>query len=744
MKNYEWRKKPFSILLLLACLACVQFSFALPTKTAHSTVDLISEQVYLPPDGGEIALGLYLSPDPGWHAYWLNPGDAGKEPRVRWTLPDGFEASEFIFPVPHVIPFEDLNTYAYEEPILLETLITVPAGLREGTTYQIEGSASWVVCDDKLCVPERTKVSLSLTVEDNAELSDYAEMFLDARSKVAESVAWPAAFELKEDSVEFRIVPDSTHSIFQNNQELKPKYLFIEEKKLVEYGSQTTSGGAATGITMAAHRLAERTESTRAILTYTNDDDEEFAFQVEIHKGDINAVMQEVPPAGTAATDIGSPFMGDSGGFSLNNPTSFLAAIIAAFVGGLILNAMPCVFPVLSMKAMSLVNMSTADRSHARQSGIMYTVGILVAFVVIAIVLLGIRATGEAVRWGFYLQLPIVNALFGLVMVAIGLNMLGVFEFGTKLMGVGQSLTVGSERKAAFFTGLLAVVVATPCSLLFMAPALGWAFTQPAIVALMTVMFLGLGLAFPYALLSFVPVVAKILPRPGAWMQNLRQVLAFPMFFTAVYLFWVVGNSTSASAMAFALIAATCISFALWAYGKSAFSDKKIAWLTTATVGLAATVYAMTGVLNFGDSSKQVNQTNAGQLGDLQLESFDSEKVLGYIASGQPTFVYFTADWCVSCKVNERVALATEKVGRLFNDRGIKVIEGDWTLEDPQITEWLAKYNRIGVPLYLYFPEGSSLETATVLPQILFPDIVIDAITAADAIATGGLVLRTD
>ena len=730
------KRSKLPLLLIATVLAITNYSFGLPTKTAHSTIDLISEQTYIPTGGGEISLGVYLSPDPGWHAYWINPGDAGKEPRVRWTLPNGIEASKFAFPVPHVIPFEDLNTYAYEEPILLVTQLTVPSGLEEGATYTVEGAASWVVCDDKLCVPERSNISLSMTASASEELSDYAEMFSVARSKVAEPVTWPAAFELKDGSVEFLIVPDQQHPVFINNQGVRPDYLYVVEKRLVEYGSQSSTVGPPTGFSMPAHRLAERTESTAVIVTYSNDDDDAFAFELEIPKGDVKQLMQEVPPSGSSGTGVGTPFSDNSGGFSLNNPQSFLAAIIAAFIGGLILNAMPCVFPVLSMKAMSLVNMSTADRTHARQSGIMYTVGILVAFLVIAIVLLGIRATGEAVRWGFYLQLPIVNALFGLVMVAIGLNMLGVFEVGTKLMGVGQSLTVGSERRAAFFTGLLAVVVATPCSLLFMAPALGWAFTQPAIVALMTVMFLGLGLAFPYTLLSFVPVVAKIMPKPGAWMHNLRQILAFPMFFTAVYLFWVVGNSTSAHAMAFSLIAATCISFALWAYGKSAFSDKKVVWLTTATVGLAATAYAMTGVLNFGDSSKQVNETSAGQLGDLQLEPFNPERVLGYIADGQPTFVYFTADWCVSCKVNERVALATEKVGQLFNNKGIKVIEGDWTLEDPDITEWLAKYNRIGVPLYLYFPKGSSLETATVLPQILFPDIVIEAITDADVAAS--------
>ena len=731
---FESKSRSIPAIAVIVGLAMLGVAHGAPTRTTHSAVELLYEQEFLPTAGGEITLGLYLAPDPGWHAYWINPGDAGKEPKVRWDLPEGFEAGEFDFPVPHVIPFEELNTYGYEEPLLLLSQVTVPAGLEAGNEYVLAGTASWVVCDDKLCVPERANVSVSMTVDEDDELSDYAQMFTDARAKVPQDVSWPATFELVDGNVVFRIRVMEPQETFESNQALKTDYLYVAEKRLVEYSSQDKSDGPVIGFSMPAHRLAERTESTDAILAFKGDDGATFAVKLTIDKGSVDAFMQEVPPTtGFASDSPGGVYGGgDAGGFSINNPQSFLAAIVAAFIGGLILNAMPCVFPVLSMKAMSLVNMSTADRSEARASGLMYTVGILVAFLLIAVVLLSIRATGEAVRWGFYLQLPIMNAIFGLVMVAIGLNMLGVFEFGTRLMGVGQSLTVGSERKAAFFTGLLAVVVATPCSLLFMAPALGWAFTQHAVVALATTMFLGLGLAFPYALLSFVPVVAKILPKPGGWMQNLRQVLAFPMFFTAVYLFWVVGNSTSASAMAFALIAATCIGFALWAYGKVAFSEKKIAWLSTATVGLAATAYALTGVLNFGDSSKVANDASASQLGALQIESFEPDRVLSYIADGKPAFVYFTADWCVSCKVNERVALATEKVGRFFNERGITVVEADWTLEDPEITEWLARYGRIGVPLYLYFPSGSTLDTPTILPQILFPDLVVDAISSAD------------
>ena len=420
------------------------------------------------------------------------------------------------------------------------------------------------------------------------------------------------------------------------------------------------------------------------------------------------------------------------------------SALMFAFIGGLILNLMPCVFPVLSIKALSLVEMPRQDRHLARQSGALYTAGILVAFAAVGGALLALRAAGHAAGWGFQLQNPAFNLVLGLLMLAIGLNLLGVFEIGTRIAGAGQSLTAGGERKAAFFTGLLAVLVATPCTAPFMAGALGYALVQPGTVALAIFLSLGLGLAAPYLLISLVPGLGRVLPGPGPWMSGFRSLLAFPMFATGIWLFWIVGKQAGVNAMAVALAAALCFGFALWTYGRAAGAVRPWRWRATAVMALlaAAAVGAAVERPEPGTAPATAQATasdaDAGTLGLLRLERFSPERMAGYIDANQPLFVYFTADWCVNCKVNERVALSTDEVGNAFAEKGIKVLVGDWTNEDPLITEWLQYYGRAGVPLYLYFPSGTSTDGAAILPQVLLPEIVIRAIERADVLQRFG------
>jgi thiol:disulfide interchange protein DsbD len=702
------------LLLAIMALGLSAQALAEPVKTKYSTIDLVAEQASLPADGGSITLGFYIEPDQTWHAYWSNPGDAGMEPSVSWELPDGIEAGEFEFPTPHLLPFGELNTYGYEEPILLMSTVTVQGGLSEGDSVVLAGKARWVVCDDQICVPERADVSLTLPVGDGSDNRDVVDLFAAARDKLPVVVDWSAQFALENDKVTIQISPEDGPA------DLDEAYLFVESRSLVKYGSQA-AGYTRSGITfvMDAARKAAEQEATTAVLTYTDADGEHQAVALNMDKADGPLAAGASRSTASSDSDLG-----------------FWAAAFYAFLGGIILNLMPCVFPILSMKALSLVNMAKQDQSAARESGLIYTMGVLGAFAVIGFAILGFRAAGNAVYWGFQFQNGPVNMLVAMLMVVIGLNLLGVFEVGTRMMGVGQELTQGGERKAAFFTGVLAVVVATPCGAPFMATAIGFAFQQSSAILVTIFLALGFGLAFPYLLLSFVPNIGKKLPKPGQWMETFKHFLAFPMFLAALYFFWVGGRVLGVSSMFAGMVAALALAFTLWAYGKGAMSRKKGLWYTTALAGLLITAYVYTKI----DDSKVVldeeGQVVAGTLGGLELEHFDAEQVQQYIAAGQPVFVYFTADWCISCKANERVALATDTVAEAFNSRGIKVVEGDWTLEDPKITEWLERYDRAGVPLYLYFPKGSSLETVTILPQILTPGIVVDAIIAADEGAT--------
>ena len=453
---------------------------------------------------------------------------------------------------------------------------------------------------------------------------------------------------------------------------------------------------------------------------------ERFSAPVVLRAGMVAALVTIGGLAAGFAAAAASPAAPDS--------MVFGNALLFAFVGGLILNLMPCVFPVLSIKALALAEMPRQNRSMARQSGMLYTVGILVAFAAVGGALMGLRSAGHDAGWGFQLQNPIFNLVLGLLMLAIGLNLLGVFEIGARIAGAGQSLTTGGERKSAFFTGLLAVVVATPCTAPFMAGALGYALMQPAAVALAVFLALGVGFAAPYLLVSLAPGFANALPKPGPWMATFRRVLAFPMFAAAIWLFWIIGKQLGVNAMALGLGAALCFGFALWTYGQAASAPRPWPWR-----GLAAAALLVSAAVGGQVDSQQSESaaapvpaidpdSYAGTLGGLQLERFTPERVIGHIESGQPLFVYFTADWCVNCKVNERVALSTDAVAQAFAQLDIRVVMGDWTNQDPTIAEWLQRYGRAGVPLYLYFPRGSSLDTPVILPQVLLPEVVIEAV----------------
>ena len=685
-----------------------------PVRTNYSRAELIAEQASIPADGGVVTLGIRIEPDPTWHAYWTNPGDAGLPATMRWSLPDGFSASELRFPAPHIIPFGELVTYGFDVPILLLSEIAVPAG-QAGAAVDLQGEARWVVCDDELCVPEKASLSLTLAFGDGDLDPGQAESFAAARAKLPEVVDWPAQFERVGESVRVAVkTPDSV-------AEMRDAYLFVEPRYIVKYAQQSASfapGGIV--VSMDAGRKADAATDFPAVLRFTDGAGDERVVWL-----DVQSATDTTPPvAGGAVAPVSASFLGDM---------SLPVALLFAFLGGVILNLMPCVFPVLSMKALSLVRMGQTDRRETQQSGLLYTAGILVAFALAGGSLVVLREAGQAVGWGIQMQFPLVNLGLALLMLAIALNLLGVFEFGIRAAGIGQALTAGSERKAAFFTGLLAVVVATPCTAPFMAGALGYALIQPAPAALGIFLALGVGLAFPYLLISFVPSLGAMMPRPGPWMATFRSILAFPMLATAVWLLWILGKQLGASSMAVGLLAAVFFAFSLWAYGRVFGGAHPWPWRGVAVAALVVTLFTGAKVEDYRIDPAALADGQSGTLGDLTVEQFTPERVADYVESGQPVFVYFTADWCVNCKVNERVALASEKVGTAFRERGIKVLEGDWTNQDPVITEWLQRYGRVGVPLYLYYAAGSSVAAAAVLPQILLPDIVIAAIDTAES-----------
>lgn len=387
-----------------------------------------------------------------------------------------------------------------------------------------------------------------------------------------------------------------------------------------------------------------------------------------------------------------------------------------AFIGGAILNLMPCVFPVLALKVLGLVNASSVSLREQRAHGLSYTLGVVVSFLAMASLLLALRAAGEALGWGFQLQTPWLVALLVYLFFALGLSMSGLLEFGARWAGVGQQLTEKSGHSGSFFTGVLAVIVASPCTAPFMGAALGFALVQPPLIALTIFAALGLGMAAPFMLLVGIPALAGMLPKPGAWMSSFKEWMAIPLYITAIWLIWVVGRQTGVNGMALVLCGCVLIYMALWFW-----RDKSVVKRVASVAALTAAMLALTGPWL---QQRAESTANAGS-------AYSAQRVLDLRAAGKPVFVNFTADWCITCLANERVALSQQTVLSAFRDNKIAYLKGDWTNSDPEITKVLAQYGRSGVPLYLLFPADPSAP-ATVLPQILSTDIVLRALESLD------------
>ena len=394
------------------------------------------------------------------------------------------------------------------------------------------------------------------------------------------------------------------------------------------------------------------------------------------------------------------------------NSSFLLQAIIFAILGGIVLNLMPCVFPVLSIKVMSL---AAADRARLAIHGWVYTLGIVTCFVAFAVALLLARKGGEAIGWGFQLQSPGLIAVLAYLFFVMGLSMSGLIHFGGSLMGAGQNLTQKSGLSGSFFTGVLAAVVASPCTAPFMGAALGFALTQPSYICIAIFAALGFGMALPLLLLCYLPALASRLPKPGVWMDNLKQFLAFPLYLSAIWLLWVYGRQTNVTGMAMLTIGAVFIAFGCWLWAKHAAG----VWLWTQRLLIATSWLLAASIIWQTPSSIDQNQLQTGR-----WQSYNPTLVAELRAEGRPVFINLTADWCLTCLANERVALHTDVVEKTFDELNVATLKGDWTNTDPQITELLQEYGRSGVPLYLWYPANYTGK-AIVLPQLLTPEIVM-------------------
>ncbi|MEM6812149.1 MAG: protein-disulfide reductase DsbD domain-containing protein [Pseudomonadota bacterium] len=656
--------------------------------------------------GGEtIRLGIEQIIHPKWHTYWKNPGDSGLATSVSWELPEGFEVTDLEWPVPDKIPFGPLTNYGYEGQVTLLQNLKVPTAVGD-MPIQLNGRVDLLVCHD-ICIPESHNISLILNGTAPAEPQKISE---------AEAQLPPVLNDLNiqyyksDDTLTFKI-PQDPHFENVESVELLPETwggLLNQAEATIERNEETILIFQSKG-----ERDLSEIETYPVLFKFLKENGEEFIFTS-------NAQLIDSPVVEAAAA---TPF----------EVSLFLQAILFAVFGGMILNLMPCVFPVLSMKALSLVHLKDEDEKEARKHGLAYTAGILVTFSIIAGLLIILKAGGEQIGWGFQLQNPLIILGLAYLVFVIGLNLAGYFEFSNKLSGVGQNLTQKSGTQGAFFTGVLATLVATPCTAPFMGVALGYALTQPALVSMIIFLSLGFGLALPYLALCYIPALRSKLPKPGAWMEKFKEFLSFPLFATAAWLIWVLAQQSSANIVFFALVGFVLIALMIWLFqnfishtsGREKKSDFAVILLFISGLFLAFTFYA---ALHTTPPTGSVQSESIGK----NWEEFSPETLQSLLEGDDPVFTNMTAAWCITCQVNDKVALQNDAVRELFAQKNIGYLKGDWTLKDEKITQYLEEFNRSGVPLYVFYGARSN-ETGerpepVVLPQILTPSIVKDVI----------------
>nr|WP_299594684.1 thioredoxin family protein [Sphingomonas bacterium] len=655
--------------LLLAFLGL--FALAPAQAANHIAASLVAEASQ-PAPGSKVTLAIVMQPQPGWHGYWKNPGDAGQEMSADWVLPAGMKAGSIAYPVPQTLIVSGLMNYVYDRDYAQLVDLTIPAGVAAGTKLPIRVRLNWLACTDRICVPEKGELALDLVAGSGAADAGRRGDFDRWRAALPRPLDAQALFQIEDGAV--RIGVPLPASIAADGA-----YFFPLTDGAIDYA-------APQAVSRSGDMLTIETRGKEGGVAPQR----------------IDGVLKIGDGSGlTIAATPGVVAPGTSGG----GAGTFLLALGGALLGGLLLNVMPCVFPILSLKALSLAKTGGAERT-ARTEAIAYTAGVMLVCVGLGGLLLALRAGGGAAGWAFQLQDPRVIVVLLLLVSAIALNLAGLFELPA--MSGGGALAASGGTAGAFWTGALAAFVATPCTGPFMGAALGAALVLPPAAALAVFAGLGLGLALPFLLLGFVPALRRRLPRPGAWMGRFRRILSLPMFATALGLAWILGRLAGVDGMTLGLGAALIVAIALWWVGQRQARGVGRAWWPLAPA------VALLGAMGLVAAQPAGAELPSEQFSEARLAALQSEK--------RPVFVYFTADWCLTCKVNEKAAIERSEVAEAFGANKVAVLVGDWTKGDATISRFLAEHGRSGVPFYLFYPPGGKAQE---LPQILTPGMLV-------------------
>ncbi len=679
-------------------------SQAAPAKIPHGTVELISTVSAINP-GSSFQVGLNFHLEPGWHVYWKNPGDSGQPPRLKWQLGPGLTAGGIEWPVPKRLPVGPLLDYGYEGNVLLPIPIEAAHELATGQTEVLKANLRVLVCRET-CMPGKADLQLTLPVQKEKARAIAANRNAFEEANASKPGALPAGWKVSakqsQDSISLAIDGAETGNV--SFVPAHPNVIQNAAPQHVALGSNRVS------LTLKRPENATANVPSLDGLLLTEQAGKPIAYAITT-----DIALQPEAHAAKAKSGNVAP------------PTSLLYILLLAFGGGLILNLMPCVFPVLSIKVLSLLDSSGGESKTIRLSAAIYTLGVLVSFWVLVAILLVLRGAGRSLGWGFQLQAPGFVAFLICLLFVLGLSFIGAFEIGTSLMNTGSGLTQGGKYSGSFFTGVLATVVATPCTAPLMGVAVGFALSQSAAVSVLVFTIMAIGLASPFLLLSIFPRLASVLPRPGAWMETLKQVMAFPVFLTVIWLLWVLGQQVGIDQLIGLLLTLLVLSVAAWVAGR--WPQSRISRTAAVLIGLAATIYCSAKLAPAegvgGRSSLQRADSSAN---GLKWEAFTPEKLATYQASGKPVLIDFTAAWCLTCQVNDRVVFHSPQVEQRLNKSDLVLLRADWTSSDPVITEWLAKFGRSGIPFYVIYSPGQIANPTTLPDGLLTPSGFLESL----------------
>ena len=695
---------------VLAALASFATYSAPLVKTEHVEAELVAEHSAAQP-GKPLLVGLKLRMEPEWHTYWKNPGDSGLPTRISWSLPPGWQAGIVQWPYPKLLPVGPLMNFGYEDEVVLLSQLTPPASAAPGRAV-LKANAEWLVCKD-ICIPEKGELELALPV---------------SAAQPPASGRWQVAIERAQN-----MLPVAA-SGWKSESSIVGQRLLVRleaPEGLVPPAKATFFPARENLVEPAAPQKV-----TRAARTLT--------FELKLVEPVVAGIKSV---AGVAVAESGWPGTANRKAIEVEAPVGSLAAALAsthhegveasaivallfAFVGGLLLNLMPCVFPILGIKVMGFVRHAHGEARAMRTQGAIFALGVLISFIALAALMLALRSAGAQLGWGFQLQSPFVVMMLAALFFVLALNLSGVFEWSAFAQSMTADLTARGRYADAFLSGVLATVVATPCTAPFMGAAVGFTLAQSAGLALAVFAMIGVGMALPVFALSCFPQLLKKLPKPGRWMETFKQVLAFPLYATVAWLAWVLGAQAGNDAVLALLIGLVLIGVGAWLHGRAGTSLSAWRAVLGAIFVVLGLVVAWPGAL----TRAAPEQAAVARAGELAWEPWSPERVQELTLRGKPVFVDFTAAWCVTCHVNKRLALHNEAVIKAFSSRGVTVLRADWTRQDPRITTALSALGRNAVPVYALYAPGQS--APRLLPELLTPSLVLEELARLPAAPT--------